>query len=778
MKKKFKKIISLVLVLCLFVQTISYACGCSEGGGECDCEKGKCPGGNVGARVDDKDFDWSEVAAAKIKFTQFWQLGTENKGDFYALNQSETYKGSSNLLPATTHYYEDRKKVDSGPNSVIEPFSIGGYTFGYNNGDGGSGMKVSSGGANVNEGKNIMSYNAAKYDDIQLYPYIKMRYKTLDKNETWQRAIMFSENKSSMSNFIIAQVAVENPQDFTLGVESQWDGHTKTMDGLKSTGILDANGDDRNVVVHGGSTVFIHSNGSDQLNGTTLRKEPLLKIGIEAYMTAIPDDVIDTTLAGTAYDSKDTVEDVDDESGETKDDDDDDSGDGASSTESPYTVSDAKKYMTKFAEDVYKNIGHYRLTKVIAEGIYRQGEEEDFLKVAERVDPNESIRTTKTFGSFNGTAGTGKGNTLDYWHDKYYLNDSIDSGDRNSDQLTIDYQYKVDEFKVLSNIGVSDGDGSADVADSEDVNVSVQQIIATSVVNGEQTGKIGSKNTKGKHTVPSLAKIDSMNGPNSADIKPKNEKLIIDDIAANKFGAKAGGGSNLTKESWGDMNKITGWLSNYINFLDMHAMKTDKSEPNGLRNISGTNYGWTVKDGITTPDDKPYSINYPTTRMAANADVPEKDAVGSRDTWYCEGQDGMSLIRLQAIYYVYLDETKWEVVDPALCGQLVSSHDQRNWKDNNNDGKTDSDLTNTGALKDKIRTFRYELSPFYVYNDGEKEENYSTDAKSEKVGDSMYIGTIGPEVGDNLKVYLDGIDLSLKSKLMYQDNITVERSTQ
>ena len=192
---------------------------------------------------------------------------------------------------------------------------------------------------------------------------------------------------------------------------------------------------------------------------------------------------------------------------------------------------------------------------------------------------------------------------------------------------------------------------------------------------------------------------------------------------------KLGGNISVGKEEgWKDLNYITGFVDNYINSLDLH------------------------EEGNTSNARSCGETSEPNTRN------------NSRRYWYSEGQDGMSVLRLQAHFYLYLDTRKWEVMDPALCGQAKSHYDLRNWSDNDNDGKVDTNIKSIGALKDKVRTFRYELSPYFVYNDGEDANNGSSEAQNgETVGEKFYLGTIGDSSlkdGDekSLPVYLNNMN--------------------
>ena len=665
--KIINKLICFMLFFTILLNEFVYACDCEP----CDCSH-TCSGGNVGARIADGFELDIKNPNATMNYYQFYELGKKNEGVIYAPEQVG--------IEADVFYYGDEDGDNSGS---VKPFKIGSIMYGYNDGDykrNGKDNKGSSGNA-IKEGSERATYQANNMGEVTYYPFIKMRYATLD-NTSMRPAIMFSENTSTINSFMVAQTAVKNPGNITIGVDSMWDGWTKTMDGLNSTGILAANGDDKNVVVHGGSTMFLYT--ADSKTDAKLENIPFANIGIEAYVFAMPDELAGTTISGTFY-----------------------------------TVSEAEEALKNFVEDAKNNIGHYRITKRVAEGIYRQGEEAAFVQNSELVGCNSNIRTTNRFGSFNGTAGNGKGNKLDYIHSKYYFNDYIedDRVNENSDNITVKCDYDITEFKISSDIDESNAD---------------------SVIH---TYHFSTRNVANESEDDSISKIsdtfDKESSTNTGNLKPNNKSLEW----------KLGGNVSVGKEEgWKDLNYITGFVDNYINSLDLH------------------------EEGNTSNARSCGETSEPNTRN------------NSRRYWYSEGQDGMSVLRLQAHFYLYLDTRKWEVMDPALCGQAKSHYDLRNWSDNDNDGKVDINIKSIGALKDKVRTFRYELSPYFVYNDGDDANNGSSEAQNgETVGEKFYLGTIGDSSlkdGDekSLPVYLNNMNSVLSSKLMYIDNATVQDS--
>ena len=663
--KKLKKILCIMICFILILHNIGYCCDCDD--------EHTCSGGNVSGRISD-DFNWTDPYS-NIQFWQFYEVGKINEGLVYAPEQTG--------INADVLYYGEDDGANSG---VIKPFTFGGITYGYNDGSFKRNGKNNSGssGNNIIENRERATYQANNLGQLSYYPFIKMRYASLE-DTNYQPAIVVSNNLSSINSFMIAQAAVKNPGNVTLGVDSMWDGWTKTMTGLSDTGILAANGNDKDVVVHGGSTVHIYTADSTSL--TKKENIPLADIGIEAYVFAVPESIENTFVDGQAYNNN-----------------------------------EAQTLLENFAKDVKKNLGHYRLTKRIAEGIYLQGQEAKFIENSELVDIDPSIRTTNTFGSFDGTAsGTSDGNKLDFTHKKYYFNSYIedDKKNDNSNNITVKMDYDITEFMIKSDIDETDPNS-----------VKHTYIFSTKNLSNVSEDRAISKITDN---------VTKESSTNSGNLKPNNTNLTW----------KLGGNVNIGKqEGWKDLNYITGFVDNYINNLDLH----EEGNTSNSRTVGN-------------------SSNEPNTRN------------NERRYWYSEGQDGLCVLRLQAHYYLYLDEVKWEVIDPALCGQAKSHYDLRNWSDNNNDGVKDSGLNNgNGVLKDKVRTFRYELSPYFVYNDGDDANNGSYESKcGELVGSTWYLGTIGdPSQKENdewsLPVYLNDVSSVLSSKLMYLDNCTVEDS--
>ena len=107
-----------------------------------------------------------------------------------------------------------------------------------------------------------------------------------------------------------------------------------------------------------------------------------------------------------------------------------------------------------------------------------------------------------------------------------------------------------------------------------------------------------------------------------------------------------------------------------------------------------------------------------------------------------------------------------------------SHYDLRNWSDNNNDGVKDNGLNSgNGVLKDKVRTFRYQLSNEYYYTDrNDMADTDLPESQDDIIGEENFLGNVCVDGDIVLPVYCDNMQLALRSKFIYQDNATVEDS--
>ena len=478
-------------------------------------------------------------------------------------------------------YADGRDTIED--DDYIEVFSFNGKSYGYDyDSDSNYNTNYQGGknsGTKINEGSiTTAGFNYTELSDITYYPYIRMRYKNISSGDTYREAYITSNHISTLPANVIVQVALENPNGFTLGVESMWDGWTKTMTGLSDTNILNNNGQDKNVVVHGGSTAFIctkQSKGIDGTNNSVASKEHLKvqNIGIEGFFVCAPSTEVHKIVS---YD---------------------------------YTTENAKDAFENFAKDVEKNLNMYRVEKVVAEGVYLQGQESAFTSAAKTVNGQDQV---STFGSFNGTAGSGNGNKLDRTHNKYYLkNESQDLNNLSVINAKITHK-DVDVFTIKSDINTTD---------------------LTSILHFD---KNGAENFTIKTANTDPSNWDTTSSTKGAGgVKPEN-KIDYDKIASELKSHK----------EWDHLNMVTGFVDNYIEALDFNRGNNGKT-----RNSSSESK---AKDA-TQQGTVDYSNATP------------------RENWYNEGQDGISIVRLQCNIELSLDDYRWEVIDPALCGQAKKS---------------------------------------------------------------------------------------------------------
>lgn len=229
-------------------------CDCSEGGGSCDCEcSGKeCEGGGVGGTIE-PSYSLIKGDYDTITFTQHFELGKKTTGEYITSEESEGYKWLNESNRPT--------------------FEACGKDFGF-----------------VNSSGNMMTQNFEDIGSIDMYPYVKMSLASLDHTE-WRTAYICSENISSVKDYLLANagVSTRNAGVKTISVQSnQWAGWKEAMDGLRRFGVTD-----KSSLVSGGSTMYLYTRDSRDMNGNwhniSRGTDDNTYIGVEAYMTCVPD---------------------------------------------------------------------------------------------------------------------------------------------------------------------------------------------------------------------------------------------------------------------------------------------------------------------------------------------------------------------------------------------------------------------------------------------------------------------------------------------------------
>ena len=641
--------------------------------------------------------------------------------------------------------------------TTMEPFKIwkSGIVYGEDEQD----QNMTSG-ENVKALYNNVSLSVAQFDlGNYIWPYFKMKYVDWTKPTKWEDIYCISA-PSRITNPLIVYTATNigaNKMDkqFTLDIDSQWDGWSSTMEGLDRTGILDANGGDRNCVVNGGSTVFVKA--SDTSN-----KADTLRFAVTGFIPLYSWKDVLTFHNSTSEKEARSVWcycGCDDDAGNYE------TGE-QQCQQYPFGGIAAYDCAQRMYSEIENNLGHARLQLMAAEGIYRQGEEHLFEQVAQCVkganenDTKQITGGTKpkgaqgSFGSFNGTAGTGKGNKLDSKHEKYNLKNRYDDVEEHNDSIKLVgvnqdyhfYQAWIDTRK--------DNEALLKIWDYSDPNK----------LEGDGWNKaLLNVSTSYAATIDIRKEIKDKQSGKGQD---------IDELFANVI-------NSLPNERWKQMERMSGWLTNHLAALDFGC---------GGENLR--------------PSSKSYL-----------------DSAGHGQTkgWFNEGITDIGILEFQFEYELSFDgSAKWLVMDPALCGQAVDQWDLKNWTDGNNDGKKDDDLNKPGALKNKVRTLRFQMSDFFKTNedeevdprtgleywncnepiyqkkidsimngDNEDEKNRIKKLFNAGRGDTDYLATLCviDKSGDDplsdyphwlsVPVYLN-FNTALKSKFFYLDNSTVQ----
>lgn len=162
---------------------------------------------------------------------------------------------------------------------------------------------------------------------IQFFPYIKMKYNTVE-DESNKEAYIVSTNESKVRNLSSVETGVyQSKNGFGIDITSeQWSTHRKTIDGLKENGVAQAFWNKG--LLPGGATIKLSTANKDN-------DIPEVWVGLRTYEMSIPDD-LKVTL---------------------------------SSTESIKTTSEAKANAEQLVEDVRNNLSNYHVEKWIKEGM-------------------------------------------------------------------------------------------------------------------------------------------------------------------------------------------------------------------------------------------------------------------------------------------------------------------------------------------------------------------------------------------------------------------------
>lgn len=638
--------------------------------------------------------------------------------------------------------------------TTIQPWHVWGTgeTFGF------AYPKLMENGVKQNEINDTATINLlanTKY----FYPHIRKRYKSFHNNTDWFEVYMVAHRFGAMQDNIMVKVSTNPVNKPTLHVDSVWSGWANDMNGIVNNGVTKANGDDRDVVVNGGSTMYISTKQTDKINGQHGNNDlDIAKMGVTVYInscygneqhyTPVEDvSYMGENSAGWEWFAPNGATDFDavknwadthlgagffpalvghkdeyylgDELPAFKMAQRNDKWYGKTGNKI-YKMTEAAQAIQNFFNDMHKNLGHYRLEKVMAEGLFTQGQEAQFDMVAKTVSGVDAVETFGSFGQGDKSYNTKRtkqtatlGNKLNTDDSKYQLNKSDSQGNEYDNRIGVSCDY-ADIHTFWAEIDIHEKDNEAYLNIGKDKNKLMEKIPLS-------------------------------------QYKPDNilqvQKLL------NKLGSE-----------WTELEIDTGFLRDILtSTIHQKGKNTTRPDNAAMGGDLGT---------------RPYGT-----------------------AWYNEGVSYFFITRGQAQYTLKLNEEKIEVMDPALCGLAENAYDIRNW----NKDEDESYLVGGVKipLKNKIRTFRYQLSPRFSY----EESNTSIPANNQndnQKGEKTYLGRIqhplkdtwneeedeanegGTEYyGDHLSaevedyyldVYCQEIDFALKSKLMYLTNATVQHN--
>lgn len=310
-------------------------CGCDDCGAHHECG-----GGGVGGTIE-PSYSLIKGDYDTITFTQHFELGKKTTGEYITSEEREGYKWLNESNRST--------------------FEACGKDFGF-----------------VNSSGNMMTQNFEDIGSIDMYPYVKMSLASLDHTE-WRTAYICSENISSVKDYLLANagVSTRNAGVKTISVQSnQWAGWKEAMDGLRRFGVTD-----KSSLVSGGSTMYLYTRDSRDMNGNwhniSRGTDDNTYIGVEAYMTCVPDSEQSTYQVFTN------------------------------------TESQVKEYYDEFIEEASNNINDFYLEKWVAEGIALNDAEFE-------IGSSQSNPAVRVDGGYYQASSFG-GRTLDWTRPKYYF---------------------------------------------------------------------------------------------------------------------------------------------------------------------------------------------------------------------------------------------------------------------------------------------------------------------------------------------------------------------
>lgn len=364
---------------------------------------------------------------------------------------------------------------------------------------------------------------------IQFFPYIKMKYNTVE-DETNKEAYIVSTNESKVRNLSSVETGVyQSKNGYGIDISSeQWSTHRKTMDGLKENGVAQAFLNKG--LLPGGAVIKLNTSNTNN-------NIPEVWVGLRTYEMSIPDD-LKVTL---------------------------------SSTENIKTTSEAKANAEQLVEDVRKNLSNYHVEKWIKEGITI--DEGDMDSGASKVSGvtykinNTVYKPVKRFG----------GNDLSK-DSKYYLKENVNGADSSKlDVINIDEETnKLKDMEIhIYNIS-SDTNGKVTVKKDgvEIISANIKKDKnASSLLSNEDVKRVNERVKFVENFIASLDFEEGKDRENKAWYYEAQDGIdVVEMTAAFHLGF---GKDNAIRSEVADV-KLTGKLENKGDILNFDSSKLNE----------------------------------------------------------------------------------------------------------------------------------------------------------------------------------------------------------
>lgn len=364
---------------------------------------------------------------------------------------------------------------------------------------------------------------------IQFFPYIKMKYNTVE-DETNKEAYIVSTNESKVRNLSSVETGVyQSKNGYGIDISSeQWSTHRKTMDGLKENGVAQAFLNKG--LLPGGAVIKLNTSNTNN-------NIPEVWVGLRTYEMSIPDD-LKVTL---------------------------------SSTEGIKTTSEAKANAEQLVEDVRKNLSNYHVEKWIKEGITI--DEGDMDSGASKVSGvsykinNTVYKPVTRFGSNDLSTDS-----------KYYLKENVNGADSSKlDVINIDEETnKLKDMEIhIYNIS-SDTDGKVTVK-KDGVGIISTNIKkdknASSLLSNEDVKRVNERVKFVENFIASLDFEEGKDRENKAWYYEAQDGIdVVEMTAAFHLGF---GKDNAIRSEVADV-KLTGKLENKGDILNFDSSKLNE----------------------------------------------------------------------------------------------------------------------------------------------------------------------------------------------------------